>query len=146
MSEQDFGAEPPLARLLLLASRWFDACSLAELERRGWPRLSPAQSLVSAHLEDDGVPPAELARRLETTRQAAHELVQGLVQLGLLVVTADPGRRGGRLVVTTPRRRQLAVEAYVILLELEQQLGAHRVRTLRRLLSPFDDPARPPHS
>ena len=49
--------EPPLARLLLLASRWFDTRSVAELETRGWPRLSPAQSLVFAFLEEDGMNP-----------------------------------------------------------------------------------------
>jgi hypothetical protein len=30
VDEATFGPDPPLARLLLLASRWFDAKSLAE--------------------------------------------------------------------------------------------------------------------
>lgn len=139
MAEEGFGAEPPLARLLLLASRWFDARSLEELERRGWPRLSPAQSLVFAHVGEDRVAPAELARRLGHSRQATHQLVDGLVRLGLLQVLDDPGRRGGRLVQVTAQGRRLAVDAYGILLGLEHGLGARRVRTLRRLLAGFDD-------
>ena len=136
-------AEPPLALLLLLASRWFDARSLAALEKRGWPKLSPAQSLVFAHLDATGTRPAELARRLGSTRQATHELVNGLVRLGLLEVVADPRRRGGRLARPTQRGLSMARDAYAILRELEHTtFGARRSATLRRLLADFD-PGRP---
>lgn len=144
MDDGDFGPQPPLARLLLFASRWFDTQSLAELERRGWPRLSSAQSLVFAHLRDDGLAPAELARRLGQTRQSTQDLVGGLVRLGLVEVLDDPARRGRRLVRTTPRGRALAVEAYGILMALESSLGVRRVSTLRRLLGEFDEAAPPP--
>jgi len=130
-----------VARLLLQAARWFDAESLAELERRGWPRLSPAQSLLFAHLSEDGVPPAALARRLNQTRQATAQLVEGLVGMGLLRVEDDPTRRGGRLVCLTPDGQRLALEAYGILLHLEQRLGADRVEALRRMLLDLDLPA-----
>lgn len=145
VTERRFGPEPPLARLLLMASRWFDNRSLAELERRGWPRLTPAQSLLFAHLEEDGVPPAEVARRLGTSRQATHDLVKGLVKLELLVVRDNPLRRGGKLVCLTPRGRDLALDAYSVLLELEQALGGETVRQLRRLLGDLDlDPGTAP--
>lgn len=130
--------EPPLARLLLLASRWFDTRSVAELETRGWPRLSPAQSLVFAFLEEDGVSPAELARRLGHTRQATHELVNGLCKLGLVDLDADPQRRGGRLVVLTARGLELALDGYRVLRGLEAEFGAERAGQLRELLADFD--------
>jgi DNA-binding MarR family transcriptional regulator len=133
--------EPPLALLLLLASRWFDNQSLTELARRGWPRLSSAQSLLFAYIDEAGTPPAELARRLGHSRQATHQLVEGLVQLGLLEVGDDPGRRGGRLVRPSDRGMALATEAAMILRELETSLGTHRARTLRRLLADFLDKA-----
>jgi len=57
-------SQVPLALLLLRASRWFDRQLLEGLEAEGWPRLTPAQSLVFAHLDPDGVAPATLARRL----------------------------------------------------------------------------------
>lgn len=139
MDDAGPGPEPPLARLLLMSSRWFDARSLAELERLGWPRLSPAQSLVFAHLERDGVSPAELARRLGHTRQATHELVAGLSRLGLLVVEDDPHRRGGRRVVLTEQGLAFAGAGYRVLTDIEATLGARRVRTLRRLLADIGD-------
>ena len=133
--------EPPLALLLLLASRWFDHRSLAELARRGWPRLSSAQSLLFAYIDEAGTPPAELARRLGNSRQATHQLVHGLVQLGLLEVGEDPGRRRGRLVRPSDEGMALATEAATILRELETSLGADRARVLRELLAGFLDEA-----
>src|SRR4051794_19937205 len=112
MTQRRFVAEPPLARLLLRASRWFDARSREELERRGWPRLSAAQTALFAHLEENGIAPAELARRLGHTRQATSDLVNGLVRLDLVQVLDDPDRRGGRLVCVTPRGRELAIDAH----------------------------------
>jgi DNA-binding MarR family transcriptional regulator len=131
MGELGVGEEPPLARLLLMASRWFDLSSRAELQRRGWPALSGAQTLLFAHLREDSITPAELARRLGNSRQATHELIQGLVRLDLLQLTVDPRRRGGRLVCLTPRGRKLARDAYEILRDLETRLEPEHVTALR---------------
>ena len=127
----------PLALLLLRASRWFDRQLLDRLEEDAWPRLTPAQSLVFAHLSPEGVPPATLARQLGTSRQAAQDLVGGLVRHGLLELVPDPARRGGRLVTLTPTGRSLASDARAILDELENGLGAERARALRHLLADF---------
>ena len=131
-------AQLPLALLLLRASRWFDRQLLAGLQQRGWPALSPAQSLVFAHLDAEGVPPAELARRLGQTRQATSELVRGLVAHELLVLEPNPGRRGGRLVVLTARGQALVRDARHLLAELESAVGHDRVRALRHLLDDLD--------
>jgi len=124
----------PLALLLLRASRWFDHQLLDRLEQQGWPRLTPAQSLVFAHLAPDGVAPATLARRLGTSRQATQDLVAGLVRHGLLDVVADPSRRRGRLVTLSTTGRTLARDAHAILTELEDTIGAQRTGALRDLL------------
>lgn len=126
--------EPPVALLLLQASRWFDAALLAGLADRGWPRLTPAQSLVFAHLDAGGTPPAELARRLGTTRQATSDLVAGLARIDVLETTDDPARRGGRLVRLTAMGRELATDARDVLDDLEAGLGADRMAELRELL------------
>lgn len=118
------GQEQPLALLLLRASRWFDAELLERLEQAGWPRLTPAQSLVFPHLAPGGTSPAVLARALGVTRQSGHELAQGLVSLGLLASQPDPASRRSRLLVLTPRGRALAADARRILAELEQELAA----------------------
>lgn len=121
--------------MLMRAARWFDLNSLAELEKRGWPRLSPAQSLLFAHLDEQGTPPAEVARRLSQTRQATQDLVAGLTRLGLLVVTDDPARRGGRLVCLTVAGRDLVGDAYSILMAMEAAVGSQLVERLRARLS-----------
>ncbi len=131
---------PPLALALLRASRWFDSQLLENLEHRGWPSLSPAQSLVFAHLSADGTPPSELARRLGTSRQAAHQLVAGLCRLGLLEVAENPGRRRGRLVMPTASGRALANDAREVLAALEKPLGRARVETLHELLNGLAGP------
>jgi DNA-binding MarR family transcriptional regulator len=128
----------PLALLLLRASRWFDSQLLERLEQQGWPRLSPAQSLVFAHLTPDGVPPATLARRLGTSRQATQDLVAGLVGHGLLEPVDDPARPRGRLIVLTATGRDLARDAGAILAELEHSIGAARARAMRDLLAGMD--------
>ena len=124
----------PLALLLLRASRWFDQQLLDRLERQGWPRLTPAQSLVFAHLPPDGVAPATLARRLGTSRQATQDLIAGLTRHGLLELVPDPARHRGRLVTLTPTGRTLARDALAILTELEKSIGADRACILRDLL------------
>lgn len=125
----------PLALLLLRASRAFDRALLDALAERGWPRLTPAQSLVFAHLDRGGTAPAELARRLGTSRQAAQDLVGGLVRLGLVVVEDDPQRAGGRRVVLTDDGRALAAQARRLLRRFERSLGADRSTALRELLT-----------
>ncbi|MGY1607961.1 MULTISPECIES: MarR family winged helix-turn-helix transcriptional regulator [unclassified Geodermatophilus] len=127
-------AELPLAYLLLQAGRAFDAALREELAARGWPRLTAAQSLVFAHLGPGGTPPAELARRLGTTRQAQQDLVAGLVRLGLLETVADPARRRGRLVRLTGSGRDLAADAAGVLARYEEELG-DRAAGLRALLA-----------
>jgi len=134
---------PPLALVLLHASRWFDSQLLHQLQQRGWPRLGPAQSLVFAHLRDAGVSPSALARSMGTSRQAAHELVGGLHRLGLLEVVADPARRGGRLVVLTATGRALARDAREVLAALEVPLGMERVEALHELLGALGTPGAP---
>ncbi len=124
----------PLAHLLLTAGRTLDARAREELAARGWPRLSGAQSLVFAYLDAGGTPPAELARRLGTTRQAAQDLVGGLTRTGLVEVVTDPARRGGRLVRLTAAGRALTADAVTVFAGLEAGLG-DLAGDLRRLLT-----------
>ena len=134
----------PLALLLLRASRWFDRQLLAGLADRGWPTLSPAQSLVFAYLDPGGTTPAELARRLGQSRQATQQLIQGLLTHDLLALTPNPARRGGLLIRLTNRGRALTEDARQLLQILEEQLGAAHVEALRIHLDRFHEPEPPP--
>ena len=122
---------PPLALLLLRASRWFDRRVIAGLEDRGWPRLSAAQTLAFAHLDRGGTPPSELARRLGTTRQSTSDLVAGLRRLGLVDVVPDPTRARGQLVRLTRDGARITKDAREILAGLEHGLPTSTVQALR---------------
>lgn len=123
-----------LALMLLKAGLWFDLRLLDGLTARGWPRLSGPQSQLFAHLDQHGTRPAELARRLGTTRQSTQELVGGLVRLGLMEVVQDEGRKRGRLVKLTEKGRQIGFDARQILVELEAQFDPAQLEQLRNLL------------
>jgi DNA-binding MarR family transcriptional regulator len=135
MPERFMGAEPTLARLLLLASRWFDTVSRERLVERGWPPLSAAQTLLFAQLWPGDITVAELARRLGNSRQATHEMVRGLVALGFLELADDPRRRGGRLVRLTPRGYDLFADSADVLNEIEASLDREHTRSLRTALA-----------
>lgn len=113
-----------MAYLLLRAGRWFDRQLLERLEHAGWPRLSPAQSLVFPHLPADGISTAALARRLGVTRQSAHEVVSGLTSLALVESQPSPSAGRERRLVLTVSGKKLAAEAARILAELEEELSA----------------------
>lgn len=68
MPRSDPGTDVPLARLLLLAGRWFDTRSRALLAERGWPPLSAPQTLLFAQLLPGRITVSELARRLGNSR------------------------------------------------------------------------------
>ena len=124
--------------MLLRASRWFDRQLLQKLEALGWPRLSGSQSLVFANLDEDGTPPAELARRLGMTRQSAGQLIAGLVHLGLIVTVPNPARRGGLLVRLSDEGHAVRRDAGKVFAGLEARLGA-RAETLRAALEQMPD-------
>lgn len=130
-------AHYPAALLLLHASRWFDEQLLTELARRGWPRLTSAQSLVFPHLDyERGVSYSELARSLGHSRQATHELVGGLERLGLIASAPDPDSGRRRHLTLTKRGRQMTDDARDVLAALERQFASADLEHLHRILGP----------
>lgn len=136
--------QPPLLLLLLRAGRVLDRRLLAGLTARGWPALSTAQSMLIGALDREGTSPADLSRRMGTTRQATHDLVGGLVRLDLVRVVDDPGRRRGRLVELTEQGRELAAAGREILEQIEDDLDPDVASALRdslaRLIADDDQP------
>lgn len=108
------------------------------LKAAGWSEITRAQSLVLAHLDPEGTRSTELARRSGVTRQAVHQTIQELVELGVLELAPDPTSQRAKLVVLTRRGKRLVVEAREIFRELEDtlehRLGRKRVARLRRAL------------
>jgi DNA-binding MarR family transcriptional regulator len=128
----------PLIDLSLRAHRWLEVGMASRLKAAGWSEITRAQSLVLAHLDSEGTRSSELARRSGVTRQAVHQTIQELVELGLLELAPDPTSQRAKLVVLTRRGKRLVVEAREIFRELEDTLehriGRKRVARLRRAL------------
>ena len=130
---------PHLAGLLLRGERWMDAALRGHLRAAGAPALSRAHSLVFSHMDvDGGTRPAEIARRAGVTRQAIHQSVGELAELGLVRLAPDPANRRARLVTLTARGRRTVARARAAFADIERELarriGAEQVRALRRAL------------
>lgn len=129
---------PYLIDLSLRAYRWFQDGLPTRLEEAGWPEITRAQSNLFGHLGREGTRPSELARRIGVTRQAVHQTAQELIELGFVELAPDPTSRRAKLVVLTPRGRELVTEARAILRDLENELarriGRKSVTELRRAL------------
>jgi DNA-binding MarR family transcriptional regulator len=127
-----------LGQLLLRAFRWFDESLIRVLHAAGWPEVTRAHSLVFAQLDTGGTRTAEIARRAGVSRQAVHQTVQELQQLGLVTLVPDPTNRSAKLVVPTDRGRDSIRVAKATLADLEDELarrlGRQQVRALRTAL------------
>jgi DNA-binding MarR family transcriptional regulator len=127
----------PLAALLLDAAEALNAELVAELEARGWPRLTRHRSLVFRHLGAGVRRPAALAAALDITRQSMQQLLEGLEADGLVVRHPDPEDARAQQVALTARGRELVTEAGAILASTEQRLaaamGADAIERLRDL-------------
>ena len=129
---------PNLGLLLLHAFRWFDEALLRRLAAGGWPDLTSSHSLVFPNLDPAGTRPAELARRLGVTRQAAHQTVHDLVGMGMVELVPDPDDRRAKLIQITVEGWRSIRFALGVLgeleAELEHRIGSVNVRRLREAL------------
>lgn len=111
---------------------------VSRLRESGWPDVTRAHSLVFAHLDRGGTRSSELARRMGVTRQAMHQTVRELVDLGFLELAPDPKSQRARLIILTRRGKDLVGDARAIFRELEdtleRRIGRKRVARLRRAL------------
>ncbi len=131
--------QPNLAALLLAAFRWFDGALTAELSRRGWEGLTRAHAMVMTQVREGGVRPAQIARLTGVSRQAAHQTINELVQMGLVELSPDPDDKRAKLVVVSPAGWLALADAVEIFagleLELGDRIGGDQVYQLREALS-----------
>jgi DNA-binding MarR family transcriptional regulator len=132
--------EPPgLAGLLrepFLATNEHIQRRLAE---HGHPEIRVAHGNVFQFLDDAGTRVSVLAERAQMTKQSMAELVAHLESHGYVERVPDPADGRAKLVRTTRAGRDVFPVARAAMAELEdrwtRQLGARRMRELRRLLA-----------
>ena len=117
------GGRPTMALLLLNAFHWFEDQLLLRLPASGGPRLTQRQALLLARVPADGRRPADIARAMGISRQAAHQVLKELTKLGLVQLGNDPSSGRSRLVRRTVKGMRVHEEVRGIVAEFEQRLA-----------------------
>ncbi|WP_394942140.1 MarR family winged helix-turn-helix transcriptional regulator [Psychromicrobium sp. YIM B11713] len=137
MSTQDKSAPEPLGKLLWQAHNWFRAAVTTSLGNDNGG-VSPAHATLLSQLDPEGMPMAELARRIGVSTPAIHQMVHRLVDLDILEIVPNPSSGRSKLVLLTPKGQTRRQEALEVIAELEaklaQHIGQRRVSALRDAL------------
>lgn len=126
-----------VAQLLFKAARLWNEQAIARLQQR-FPAVRTAHTAVLPHVDWEGTRITELAARMGVTKQAASQIVQDMVRLGLLELRPDPDDGRAKRVYFS----QAGTEAMGIGLqtlqemqaEMSQAFGAQRMDQLLSLL------------
>jgi DNA-binding MarR family transcriptional regulator len=130
-----------VGQVLLKCARLLDERAVARVNREGGPqpRLRPAHTRLLPHIDVEGTRITELARRLGITKQAVGQLVDDLVQQGVLELAPDPEDKRARRVRFTPKGMAAIAHGLGVLQQIEAELsrriGAPRMRTLHETLT-----------
>lgn len=126
-------------QLLFKAARLANERAIATLRARTGKPVRVAHTALLPHVDFEGTRLTELARRLGVSKQAAGQLVDELVLMGLLERVPDPADARAKLVRFSRRGRRGLVEGLGVLAELEDELraatGEARMRALHDALA-----------
>jgi DNA-binding MarR family transcriptional regulator len=130
------------AQLLFRCARRLNELALARVAERTGLALRPSHTALFPHLDLEGTRQSELARRLGVSKQAVHQLVSELEEMGVLERVPDPhDRRATRVRFGRTRGRTL-LDGLAVLGELERDLardvGVERMRALHETLAALD--------
>lgn len=133
------GKRSSTLQLLFRAARLLDARALERVAATpGLPRLRPAHTSLLPHIDLEGTRITDLAERRGISKQAVSQLVDELVQFGVLARVRDPEDARVTRVVLTERGRAGLFEGLEVLLALEDELvaavGARKMKDLRGAL------------
>ena len=132
-------ADTNLAQLFMRAFYWADEGLQNALKRKGWPSITRAQSQVYVNIGEGVTRPSEIASRVGVTRQAIHQTINELVELGFLTLEPDTRDRRAKVVVYTETGARIGRDAVDALNQIERALssriGEERVNSLRDALT-----------
>ena len=118
---------------------WLDEGLQNFLKLKGWPDVTRPQSMVMTNVALGLRRPADIARNLGVSRQAIHVTIRQMVDLNMLILTADPDDRRSKIVEiadTGLLMRETAREAMRLLaVELRRRIGGAHVDHLQSALS-----------
>jgi len=126
-------------QLLFKASRLANECALGRLAAGpGGGQLRPAHTALFPHLDFDGIRLTALASRAGVTKQAVGQLIDDLVELGVVERVRDPEDQRAKRIRFSRRGYAGLMHGLGVLVELQEALattvGARRLRELHRTL------------
>jgi DNA-binding MarR family transcriptional regulator len=111
----------------------------ARFEQAGHSNITPPHGAVLAHLDPGGTRATELARRSGRPKQLIGRAIDELEQLGYVERRPEPGDRRAKLIVPTPRGRQLIQLSDGIIRDIEKRpanaLGPDAYRNFKHALA-----------
>ncbi len=112
-----------LDQLILRAFYWVDEGLQRNLRQRGGPAVTHAQSMIILTIGEGISRPSAIADRLGVSRQAVHQGLQQLVQIGIIELIPDPNDGRAKIAVLSSTGEPIFSKGRSILRELEQELG-----------------------
>jgi DNA-binding MarR family transcriptional regulator len=126
-------------QLLFKAGRLLNERAIAEIRNRTNKPVRIAHTSLLPHIDLEGTRLTEISSRLRVTKQAAGQLVDELVELGMLERVPDPSDARAKLVRFSKRGRMAILDGLTVLKEIEHDLvrlvGDANMRTLHDALS-----------
>ena len=135
--DQSFAPEP-LTVLLQAASQTILHGLIGRLRACGYAAITEPHLILFGNLDCGATHAAQIAQRMQVSRQAISKTLRELQSLGLVLLEDDPARRNQKLVVMTQEGMKLAIEARRALEEIEnlltEQIGDETMAKLRGAL------------
>lgn len=131
-------------QLLFKAARLVNEHALArQAADPAAPRVRPAHTALFPHLDFEGIRLTDLAAKVGVTKQAVGQLVDDLVELGMVERVNDPQDRRAKLIRFSREGHTALMQGLGVLIELQDALraavGERRMRdlheTLKRLIT-----------
>lgn len=108
---------------LLLAFYWFDEALQSALKESGFPSVNRTQSLVLCDIASGEQRASRIAKNIGISRQAINQVLNGLIEQGLIVTCKDPGDSRALLIDFSPEAAPLRKAGIAALGRIEAELG-----------------------
>jgi DNA-binding MarR family transcriptional regulator len=129
-------------RLWRLSGQWKTQFE-AGMRARGYQWFGEARSNVLGFLDRGGLRQKELVRRMGVSKQAVQQLVDGLVEDGVVERRPDPTDLRGNMIVFTRAGRAMLRDANIVKLAIEDayraKIGDKEFRRLMDILRNLDE-------
>jgi DNA-binding MarR family transcriptional regulator len=126
-------------QLLFKAARLLNEIAIARVREKTKQPVRVAHTTLLPHIDLDGTRLTDLAARLNVTKQAAQQLVDELVEMGILERGPDPNDARAKLVKFSKRGKAGLFEGLATLAEIEGDLkklvGEAKMRAVHEALT-----------